>query len=138
MTKRISAQQVSGAHIREARKLLGWTQQKLAEMTNLSLLTVKRLEAGNAGKDSVEKTTHLLRSAGMEFVREDGQAGVKLMRQPASNRTTATEANREGVYKRRKRRPRKLDPMDLGGRMRQRVQYEVRSFVDKFLLCYKT
>jgi transcriptional regulator with XRE-family HTH domain len=131
----ISAQQISGAQIKEARKLLGWTQQKLAEMTDVSLLTVKRLEAGKAGKESINKTARLLRSVGIEFVREDGVTVVKLKRpEPATaNWTAAADAQRKPVYSRRRG---KGNP-DLGYLTRRRVRDEAQTLINKIQLCYK-
>ncbi len=137
MTFSFSAPKISGAQIKEARKLLGWTQQKLAEMADVSLLTVKRLEAGKAGKGSIEKTSGSLRSAGIEFVREDGAGSVKLSRpEPAiGNRTAAAEATREPMYISPRRRRRKRDPDELGGWARRRVQDEARYFFERIQLC---
>jgi transcriptional regulator with XRE-family HTH domain len=64
----ISAQRISGAQIKDGRELLGWTQQKLAEMANLSRETVRRIERGEAGRGgSIEKAVQALRSSGIEF-----------------------------------------------------------------------
>jgi DNA-binding XRE family transcriptional regulator len=78
----ISAQRISGAQIKDGRKLLGWAQQKLAELADLARETVRRVERGEAGRGgSIEKAAQVLRSSGIEFV---PGGGVRLMRpQPA-------------------------------------------------------
>ena len=73
MTISISAQRISGAQIKDGRELLGWTQQKLAEMANLSRETVRRIERGDARTSgSIEKAAHVLRSSGIKFAQEGG------------------------------------------------------------------
>jgi transcriptional regulator with XRE-family HTH domain len=138
MTISIAAQQITGAQIKEARKLLDWTQQRLAENSDVSLLTVKRVEAGKAGKGSIDKTADALRSAGIEFVSADRVGGVKLTRpEPAIvNRTDAAEAEREPMYPSRRRRRRKLDPDKLGDWARRKVRDEARSSLYKIQLCH--
>ena len=78
MTISISAQRISGAQIKDGRELLSWTQQKLAEMADLSLHTLRSIERGEAGRRrSIEKAAQVLRSFGIEFV---PGAGVRLAR----------------------------------------------------------
>jgi transcriptional regulator with XRE-family HTH domain len=88
MTISISAQRISGAQIRDGRKLLGWTQQKLAEMADVSLLTVKNIEGGRAERSpSIDKAAQVLRSRGIEFV--PGQAIATADMRPAPVRRKA-------------------------------------------------
>jgi transcriptional regulator with XRE-family HTH domain len=76
MTISISAQRISGAQIKDGREHLGWTQQKLAEMADLSRQTVRSIERGETvRRSSIEKAGQVLRSSGVEFV--PGR-GVKL------------------------------------------------------------
>jgi transcriptional regulator with XRE-family HTH domain len=69
LTISISAQRISGAQIKDGRELLGWPQQKLAEMADLARETVRRVERGEAGRGrSMERAAQVLRSCGIEFV----------------------------------------------------------------------
>jgi transcriptional regulator with XRE-family HTH domain len=67
--------------LRAARALLRWDQRDLAEASEVSLPTIKRLEAKpgilNAHKPTVAALKRALESAGIEFT--DGKApGVRL------------------------------------------------------------
>jgi transcriptional regulator with XRE-family HTH domain len=69
--------------IKAARELLGWSQEKLVEMSGVSISTIKRLEAagGNLGGRPAtgEKIVAALEKAGVEFLAKDnGGAGVRL------------------------------------------------------------
>jgi transcriptional regulator with XRE-family HTH domain len=69
--------------IKAARELLGWSQEKLVEMSGVSISTIKRLEAegGDLGgrPTTGEKIVAALEKAGVEFIDEDGGgAGVRL------------------------------------------------------------
>jgi transcriptional regulator with XRE-family HTH domain len=69
--------------IKAARELLGWSQEKLGEMSGVSISTIKRLEAegGDLGGRPAtgEKIVAALEKAGVEFIAEDnGGAGVRL------------------------------------------------------------
>ena len=68
--------------LRGARGLLGWSQSKLAARADLSLPTVKRVEAGLGPRVSDEARTKLRRAleiAGVEFIDENGGGpGVRL------------------------------------------------------------
>ena len=72
---------VTGAQIRGARGLLGWSQASLANSAGLALQTIMRFETGGArvSADAVAKIVAALESAGVEFIAENGGgAGVRL------------------------------------------------------------
>jgi transcriptional regulator with XRE-family HTH domain len=68
--------------LRAARGLLGWSQSDLAGRADLSVPTVKRLEAGFGPRVSEEarrKLRRALEAAGVEFIDENGGGpGVRL------------------------------------------------------------
>jgi DNA-binding XRE family transcriptional regulator len=58
-----------------ARALLDWSQEQLASAADVSIPTIKRLEAG----DGSEKILNSLAAAGVEFIEENGGGpGVRL------------------------------------------------------------
>ncbi len=65
---------------RAARDVLGLTQERLAEMADLSLSTIKEFERGHTIDRGLIETIHVaLEAAGVEFVREnDDGPGVRL------------------------------------------------------------
>jgi transcriptional regulator with XRE-family HTH domain len=72
---------LTSAQVREARKLLGWTRDRLAGASGLSPTTISHLEAGKLW--STAQRLSLVRCAledfGVEFVAENGEgAGVRL------------------------------------------------------------
>ncbi len=79
---------VSIRQIKAARALLGWSQRDLAAAADVSIPTVKRLEAQEGplgGRDETGmKIRSALESAGVEFIDENGGgSGVRLRkRQP--------------------------------------------------------
>lgn len=79
----MSIPKVSIRQVKAARALLGWSQEKLAEASGVSVPTVKRLEAddGEIGgrSQTAEKICSALIGAGVEFIPENGGgAGVRL------------------------------------------------------------
>jgi transcriptional regulator with XRE-family HTH domain len=74
--------------IRAARGLLGWSQTDLADRAKLSLITIKRFEAGFGPPVSDEvrtKAQKALEAAGIEFVDENGGgAGVRFRKRKKS------------------------------------------------------
>jgi len=69
--------------IRAARALLRWDQRKLAEVSSISLPTIKRLESKpgslEAHTSTVAALTRALENAGVEFIDENGGGpGVRL------------------------------------------------------------
>jgi predicted transcriptional regulator len=74
---------VSIRQIKAARALLNWSQEHLAAAAEVSIPTIKRLEAndgplGGRG-ETVEKILNSIESAGIEFIHENGGGpGVRL------------------------------------------------------------
>ena len=70
---------ISGVQIRAGRALLGWDQAKLAEAADVSIITVKRLEA--AGDDihahfaTVVKVKSAFENAGVLFLEKESGFG---------------------------------------------------------------
>ncbi|WP_036055056.1 helix-turn-helix transcriptional regulator [Bradyrhizobium sp. URHD0069] len=82
---------VSIRQVKAARALLGWSQEELAVAAEVSLPTIKRLEAddGPLGgrSETADKIRKALQSAGVEFINENGGgAGVRLSK-PTRKRT---------------------------------------------------
>jgi transcriptional regulator with XRE-family HTH domain len=82
---------VSIRQIKAARALLAWSQEQLAEAADVSLPTIKRLEAndgplgGRSGTGA--KIQAALEAAGVDFIDENGGgAGVRL-RKPAKEKS---------------------------------------------------
>ncbi|WP_245514557.1 helix-turn-helix domain-containing protein [Aquamicrobium defluvii] len=72
-------------HIRAARALLQWDQKTLAEKSNVSVATIKRLEPQpgplKANKVTIAALRHALEAAGIEFIPENGGGpGVRMAR----------------------------------------------------------
>ena len=74
--------------LRAARALVGWSQTQLAERAEMSLPTVKRVEAGNGPRVSEEarlKLQQALECGGVEFIDENGGGpGVRLRKRQRS------------------------------------------------------
>jgi transcriptional regulator with XRE-family HTH domain len=82
---------VSVKQIKAARALLGWSQDQLASAANVSVPTIKRLEAqdGPLGgrTDTGDKIEAALEMAGIEFIDENGGGvGVRL-KKPTKKRS---------------------------------------------------
>jgi transcriptional regulator with XRE-family HTH domain len=78
-----SIPKVSVRQIKAARALLAWSQDQLAAAANVSIPTIKRLEANDGllgGRaDTGAKIEEALRKAGVEFIDENGGGlGVRL------------------------------------------------------------
>jgi transcriptional regulator with XRE-family HTH domain len=74
---------VSIRQIKAARALLGWSQEQLAAAAEVSVPTIKRLEAGDGplgGRDDTgAKIRSALEFAGVTFIEENGGGrGVRL------------------------------------------------------------
>lgn len=85
--RRISILKVSVRQIKAARALLDWSQEQLAEAAEVSIPTIKRLEATDGplgGRElTVEKIRNSLEEAGVEFIDENGGGpGVRLRKPP--------------------------------------------------------
>lgn len=90
----MSILKVSIRQIKAARALLGWSQEELAAEAQISIPTVKRLEArdGPLGgrSETGDKIRKALQVAGVEFIDENGGgAGVRL-RRPRDTKPTNT------------------------------------------------
>lgn len=80
---------ISAAQLRAARALLGLDQRTLAELSNLSVPTIQRMEASDGvirgNVDSLMKLVSALDNAGIDLigdgaVSQDGGRGVRLKR----------------------------------------------------------
>ena len=78
---------ISAAQLRAARALLGLDQRTLAELSNLSVTTIQRMEASDGvirgNVDSLMKLVGALNAAGIELIGEgavsqNGGRGVRL------------------------------------------------------------
>jgi predicted transcriptional regulator len=79
----VSILKVSIRQLKAARALLSWSQEDLAEAAQVSVPTIKRLEAidGPLGgrEETVRKLIGTLEDAGVQFVAENGGGpGVRL------------------------------------------------------------
>ncbi len=82
---------VSIRQIKAARSLLAWSQEELAAAADVSIPTIKRLEASDGplgGRNETgNKIRNALQGAGIEFIDENGGgAGVRL-RKPTRSGT---------------------------------------------------
>jgi predicted transcriptional regulator len=81
---------VSIRQIKAARSLLAWSQEELAAAADVSIPTIKRLEArdgplGGRGETG-KKICSALHSAGIEFIDENGGGpGVRLKKKRQRN-----------------------------------------------------
>jgi transcriptional regulator with XRE-family HTH domain len=79
----LSILKVSIRQVKAARALIGWSQEELASAAQVSLPTIKRLEAREgelAGRQTTgQKIQKALERAGIEFIDENGGGlGVRL------------------------------------------------------------
>jgi predicted transcriptional regulator len=86
---RQSILKVSIRQIKAARSLLDWSQEQLAHAAEVSVPTIKRLEAKDGllgGRDETgSKIRFALEKAGVEFIDENGGGqGVRLRRRQRS------------------------------------------------------
>ena len=73
---------------RAARALLNWSQQELADRSQVGIVTIRQLEAGahEPRPATVQVVRQALERAGVEFIDENGGgAGVRL-RKPAAKK----------------------------------------------------
>jgi predicted transcriptional regulator len=80
---KMSILKVSIRQVKAARALLGWSQEELARAAEVSIPTIKRLEANEGQLGGRSETGHKIREAlqkaGVEFIDENGGgAGVRL------------------------------------------------------------
>jgi predicted transcriptional regulator len=81
---------VSIRQIKAARALLDWSQEQLALAADVSIPTIKRLEAndgplGGRG-NTVEKILNSMEVAGVEFIDENGGGPGVRLRKPAKEK----------------------------------------------------
>jgi predicted transcriptional regulator len=74
---------VSIRQIKAARSMLGWSQEDLARNADVSIPTIKRLEASDGllggREDTTNKIVGAIISAGVEFIDENGGGpGVRI------------------------------------------------------------
>lgn len=84
------------SQLRAARALLEWSQDRLAEVSGVSVPTIKRLEPGDGpitGRyDTIDKLRRALEAAGVIFVQENGDgSGVRLRKTGAAGHAHALE-----------------------------------------------
>ena len=85
-----SIQKVSIRQIKAGRALLAWSQEQLAAAAEVSIPTIKRLEAndgpvGGRGR-TVEKILNAMETAGVEFIDENGGGPGVRLRKPQQTR----------------------------------------------------
>jgi transcriptional regulator with XRE-family HTH domain len=95
---------ITAAQLRAARAMLRIDQRTLAELSDLSLPTIQRMEASDGvvrgNVDSLMKLVGALQAAGIELIAEgaastEGGRGVRLMRPvPAPRRPHSPQAGR--------------------------------------------
>ena len=83
---------VSIRQVKAARSLLAWSQEELAGAADVSIPTIKRLEAQDGplgGRDETgAKIRSALESAGIEFIDENGGGpGVRLKKRQQKRKT---------------------------------------------------
>lgn len=79
--------QLAPAHVRAARALLDWSGHDLAEKSQVSFSTIKRLEAGEHVKpDLLERIRQCLDAAGVQFIEpNDGSGEIWVRRRKLSS-----------------------------------------------------
>ena len=65
---------ISAAQIKAARALLDWSQESLAQVTNLSIATIRKLECGDISprQSTMVVIREAIEGAGIEFLNADG------------------------------------------------------------------
>jgi transcriptional regulator with XRE-family HTH domain len=86
-----SIPKVSIRQIKAARALLAWSQEELAAAANVSIPTIKRLEANDGPlggrSETGDKIREALRTAGVEFIDENGGGPGVRLRKPAKGKS---------------------------------------------------
>lgn len=85
-SENIIVDDISPPQLRAARALLGWSQERLADVSGIPKRTIARLELGGVAPQ--QRTTRAIRAAleaaGVKFIEQNGDgAGVRL-RQPGA------------------------------------------------------
>jgi transcriptional regulator with XRE-family HTH domain len=101
---------ISAAQLRAARALLALDQKTLAELSNLSVPTIQRMEASDGvirgNVDSLMKLVGALDNAGIELIGEgaasqDGGRGVRLKHSSGTAAASGSPAGRPAAGQRR-------------------------------------
>jgi transcriptional regulator with XRE-family HTH domain len=85
---------ITAAQVRAARALLGFDQRQLADLADLSLPTIQRMEASEGvirgNVDSLMKLIAALEESGIELINDGGvsQGGGRGVRLKASSKST--------------------------------------------------
>jgi predicted transcriptional regulator len=70
--------------------MLGWSQEDLAKQADVSIPTIKRLEASDGPlggrSETIDKIIRAIVSAGVEFIDENGGGTGVRMRKPANKK----------------------------------------------------
>jgi transcriptional regulator with XRE-family HTH domain len=86
----MSIPKVSIRQVKAARALLGWSQEELAAAAQISIPTIKRLEArdGPLGgrSETGDKIRKALQVGGVEFIEENGGGAGVRMRRPRDSK----------------------------------------------------
>jgi ribosome-binding protein aMBF1 (putative translation factor) len=78
--RRVEAEVITSAQIRQARELLGWEHSDLARRTHIDIYFLRAAERGNTTAlkaSQVDAVENAFQSAGVEFTNGD-EPGVKL------------------------------------------------------------
>jgi transcriptional regulator with XRE-family HTH domain len=86
-----SIRKVSIRQIKAARALLSWSQEELAAAADVSIPTIKRLEAADGPlggrSQTANKIRRTLQGAGIEFIDENGGGPGVRLKNPHKKRT---------------------------------------------------
>jgi transcriptional regulator with XRE-family HTH domain len=89
--QRKSILKVSIRQVKAARSLLAWSQEDLAAAANVSIPTIKRLEAADGPlggrNETADKIRDALQHAGIEFIEENGGGPGVRLKQRSKRRT---------------------------------------------------
>jgi transcriptional regulator with XRE-family HTH domain len=98
--KRLEADMITGEQVRAARKLLGWSQVRLAGQSGVQSSAMSKFEMGvrQLVEPKVASIRQALEAAGVEFT-NDGQPGVRMRGDAHIGRAMQqTESYRDFVY----------------------------------------
>lgn len=77
---------MTGAQLRAARALVGWSAQELATASGVGVTTIRKNELTNGPvsmiRANVEVITRALETAGVQFISENGGGAGVRMREP--------------------------------------------------------
>jgi transcriptional regulator with XRE-family HTH domain len=80
---------MTGAQLRAARALLGWSAQDLADASGVGITTIRKNELSNGPvtmiRANVEVITRALKTAGVDLIPENGGGAGVRMTKPASD-----------------------------------------------------